>query len=112
MPTLGAQSRLATGRADGRIGLWDLQAGKARWLPGHHGRVTALAFAPDGSTLASAGWDQSVRLWDAAGRDAGVLEGLRGAVWSLAFSPDGAALAAGGEGPDGTGDVVLWRAER
>ena len=35
-----------------------------------------------------------------------------GQVWSLAFSPDGATLAAGGEGPDGSGDLLLWRTDR
>jgi serine/threonine protein kinase/WD40 repeat protein len=103
---------LATGMADGRIQLWDLETGKRLpLLLGHHERVTALAFAPDG-TLASGSWDQTVHLWDRAGRDVGTLVGPRGRIWSLAFSPDGTKLAAGGEGPGGSGDVVVWRTDR
>ena len=33
-------------------------------LNGHKGRVCALAFAPDGAMLLSAGWDRRVTLWE------------------------------------------------
>jgi WD40 repeat protein len=37
-------------------------------LDGHEGGVTALAFAPGGARLVSAGADRTVRVWDLAAR--------------------------------------------
>ena len=47
---------LAVGQADGEITLGDVATGRKRaTLPGHEDFVVALAFAPDGATLASSG---------------------------------------------------------
>jgi WD40 repeat protein len=64
-------------------------------LRGHRYIVNAVAFSPDGKTLASIGSNGTMRLWDvAAGRQRAVLQGPSRWGRSVAFSPDGKTLAA------------------
>ncbi len=70
----------------------------------HGGPVRALAVAPDGGALASAGFDQSVIFWDlAAGRARAVVRWHAGAVNALAALPGGQ-VASGGE----DGRIAVW----
>ena len=88
-------STLDSGRAPARM----------RWARGEgdpRGRVTALAlaFSPDGTTIATIHTDGRVALRDPSeGRGLRFL-GYRGYACALAFSPDGRHLALGGFGPD------------
>jgi WD40 repeat protein len=99
--------RLAIGRDDGGISVWDWEA--RRFLSqaaGAHKRITALAFSPDASRLASGGIEGAINLWTVGAPEQKPrrVGSARGAVADLAFSPDGTRLAAGGDEEE----IVVW----
>ena len=65
--------------------------------------ITAVAFSPDGKTLAisrriqeASRWSGRIELWDVnSGQTRRVIRGFDGSVWSLSFSADGHALVSG-----------------
>jgi WD40 repeat protein len=60
----------------------------------HRAGVRALAFTPDGQTLATGGFDHAISIWDVpTGRELRTMTDHTGPVQSLAFSPDGRSLA-------------------
>ena len=61
--------------------------------------VLAVAYSPDGKTLASSGSsDGTIQLWEAErGRHSRTLKGHTDTVRTLAFSPDGKTLVSGGK---------------
>ena len=82
----------------GEIVLWqrDSLAKRLAW-PAHDGTVFAIALAPDGKTIATAGEDQLIRFWNLTdGKRLMQIEAHSAPVLSLAFKPDGTAIASGG----------------
>jgi WD40 repeat protein len=90
--------------------LWDVSdpnagAKELRAMTGHTGRVTAIAFSPDGRLMASGGDDASIKLWDTAtGREVATLTGHTLGVSAIDFSPDGKLIASG----SADGSARVW----
>ena len=93
------------------MGIWiyDARTGaEVALLSGHREDVLAIAYAPNGKMLASAGRDETVRLWNPkTGESLATLRGHDGLVTGVAFSPDSKTLVSG----SGDATVRLWSAE-
>lgn len=109
---------LSAGLADNAVVLSDLHTGQiVRRFRGLLGRVSALAFSPDGAIVLGGAWDGSLRLWDVeTGETVQRLEGHTAGVLDAEFSADGQRIVSSSEDKSLivwdslTGDVV-WRAD-
>jgi WD40 repeat protein len=99
---------VASASEDETIRLWNAASGAEKQvLEGHENSVNAVAFSPDGQTVAAASEDATIWLWDAAsGAEKQVPEGHENWVNAVAFSPDGQTVASASE--DET--IRLWDA--
>ncbi|KAG8707855.1 hypothetical protein FRC09_001569, partial [Ceratobasidium sp. 395] len=98
---------VAAGSLDSfEVFMWSVQTGKLLdVLTGHEGPISALAFSPTGSQLASASWDKSIRIWSVFGRSRAVEPFQLGSeALAIAFRPDGKELVA----TSLDGQVLFW----
>ncbi|MER5981552.1 trypsin-like peptidase domain-containing protein [Streptomyces sp. NPDC001787] len=95
-----------TSRTDEAAGaLYAAPAVPLRQLFDAGSEVRAVAFGPDGGTLATGSGDGAVRLWDVgSGKVRAELTAHTKGVSSVAFSPDGGTLATGSD----DGRALLW----
>jgi WD40 repeat protein len=106
-----AQQTLVSTGWDQRIRTWDVAAREMRGNLATGNPVVALAVAPDGHRLLSAGANQSLSLWKATAvesRPTLVLGDFRAFPWSAAFSPDGKSLAVAAGGTAEETDLYLY----
>ncbi|MFW6295667.1 MAG: eIF2A-related protein, partial [Halothece sp.] len=76
-------------------------------LEGHLDSVTAVAFSPNETLIASASEDNTIKLWNQKGKEIRTLSGHQDTVTDVAFSPDGKILASASL--DNT--IKLWNLE-
>lgn len=97
---------LVLGSYDGRVVRVDVRTRRREGLAKLGDYVQALAFSPDGRTLAAAGPGRRLHLLDASGGRTRDLRTNRrtGAIYALRFSPDGHRLAMAGSNKT----IMVW----
>ena len=116
---------LASGHAEAKIRLWQLNGGKLlHTLKGHGWDVNSLAFSRDGRFLVSGGLDGAIKIWnwrsekemrtlkrpsrsEWIGSLVSWFDSSVGSIWSVAVSPDGKTFASGGSDMP----IELWELE-
>ena len=90
------------------VQVWDISTEQQiLQCQGHWGAVFSIAWSPDGTRFATAGYDRTVQVWNAAtGARLLIYQEHAFPVMSVAWSPEGFSLASG----DRSGQIVIWDA--
>jgi WD40 repeat protein/GTPase SAR1 family protein len=95
---------LASAHEDQTVRLWQVPLASTttnqntlepfQTLRGHQNRILAIAFSPDGHTLASGSLDRTIKLWNPETYQCRLtLQGHQSWIWDIAFHPNSKTLA-------------------
>ncbi len=95
---------LASAHEDQTVRLWQVPLASTataqttlepfQTLRGHQNRILAIAFSPDGNTLASGSLDRTIKLWNPETHQCRLtLQGHQSWIWDIAFHPNSNTLA-------------------
>lgn len=89
------------------VRVWEVKTGReVKTIPAGRFTTYAVAYSPDGKTLAAVGYDKDVKLWDTTTwAQKPPLTTTHGHFDTLTFSPDGSLLVLSGSDNDGKIDV-------
>lgn len=92
------------------IHIWSTKTNtRVATLDKHTRSIEALAYSPDGSSLASGSHDTTIRIWSTASNTCiGCLEGLRGSASKMVYHPNSKMLASCSTSG---GEIYLWCTE-
>jgi WD40 repeat protein len=104
-------NRLAAGRGDGSVVVWDSGGRGRQVLPDRGAAVYSLGFTRDGTRLVTGDAAGAVRIWDLGGRrPLAAFSASSGPIWKAMFVPrrPGQVLTAMDERPRVAAPATLW----
>ncbi|GHO51013.1 serine/threonine-protein kinase [Ktedonospora formicarum] len=103
-PNVPSSSRIACGRDDGFIQMWDTISGREVLSYRYQAPLTTVTWSQDGRRFAYASEDQQIEVWDTMTNRKVFVFSHTAPVRVMAWSPDGKHIASGG----GDATIQVW----